>query len=214
MSKNLLAFLRMVHRAPAAAGTEELARSTRLVDRRTLYRWQRSFGDLVYFPSVSFQALGLSHVHLFLVEPTDAWRRLPYAVRAEWVVGHPGTRALYLDCLVPHAHRDDFRTLLEDVGPRSCKHFTLYVSRDAWQVMPDDDPEQVVHMQTQHVWDAIERLPLIVPVIFEGMESRKSLPAIWRAVYERLGAGSGSTCHGSLAACLQTGSGTCVTRMS
>lgn len=187
VSKNLLAFLRVVHRAPAAAGTEELARSTRIVHRRTLYRWQRSFRDLVYFPSVSFEALGLVHVHLFIEEPGDVWRSLPYAVRAEWVVRHPGVRALYLDCLVPRAHRDAFLALLEELGPRWCHHFTAYSSRDAWQVMSDDDTEQAVRSQTHHVWDAIERLPLIVPVIFEGMESRKSLPMIWHALYQRLG---------------------------
>lgn len=39
----------------------------------------------------------------------------------------------------------------------------------------------------QDVWDIIERLPLLVPVIFESVEQRRSFPAIWDAIHTRLG---------------------------
>ncbi|HEX8170979.1 MAG TPA: hypothetical protein VF824_10610 [Thermoanaerobaculia bacterium] len=39
----------------------------------------------------------------------------------------------------------------------------------------------------RNVWDIVERLPLLIPVIFESVEQRQSLPAIWEAVYARLG---------------------------
>lgn len=196
--KDLLHFLVLLHRAPSAAGIEEFSRSTPDVpDTRTLYRWHRSLADdLVYYPNVSFRSLGLTHVHLFIEEPQPEWLSFPYAIHAEWTLAGPGRPTLYLHCLVPAAHRDDVVALLTELELRgTCTRITSITTRDGWQVLQDltgdgellPVPSGALTPSEHDVWDVVERLPLLIPIIFESVEQRRSLPAIWDAIFARLG---------------------------
>src|SRR5205809_8078636 len=101
LQHSILQFLHVVHCAPRALGIEELARTERVVDARTLYRWQRALrDDLVYYPSITFRALGLDHVHLIIDDPSTAWEEFQYEIRGEWVMRHPGQAPLYLTSIV------------------------------------------------------------------------------------------------------------------
>jgi hypothetical protein len=189
--KHLLEFLSVLHRAPKAAGIEELARE-HLGSPRKVYRWQRLLGqDLVYFPGVSFRALGLEHLHLFIDGPSVAWHSFPYAVSAEWVVHEPSVRTLYLHCVVPTVHRDDVTALLRSLEESgACASITMIATHDAWQVLrhgeEDALPPGALIPAEPRAWDIVERLPILIPVIFECVEQRRSLPGIWDAIYDRL----------------------------
>lgn len=188
---NLLRFLAALHESREAAGIEA-RRYSDLSDTRTIYRWQHELGDdLLYYPAVTFSRLGLDVLHLFIVDASDAWLRFPYAMRAEWLIARPGEPVLYLQCLVPRIHRDDLALVLDDVRGTACRDITIITSTDGWQVA------QFTHAparappppREELVWDAVERLPLLIPVIFEMVEQRRSLPATWEAIYGRLGNG-------------------------
>src|SRR5207302_1765259 len=116
VQKNVLRFLRVLHQTPRAMGIEEFARAnSSLADARTLYRWHADLADdLLYFPSVTFHALGLEHVHLFIEQPAPVWKTFPYAIRGEWVTSRPHHEVLYLHCLVPRAHEQDLAALCKD----------------------------------------------------------------------------------------------------
>lgn len=65
----------------------------------------------------------------------------------------------------------------------------MATSGDGWQVAqfsgaPVRAPPALLG---EPVWDVVERLPLLIPVIFEMVEQRRSLPATWEAIYARLG---------------------------
>jgi hypothetical protein len=194
LQQNILRFLFVVHHAPRALGTEELARTLDVPDARTLYRWQDEFADdLIYYPSVSFRALGLEHWHLYIDDPSTAWAGFEYAISGEWVTNHPGRRTLYLHCLAPCKHRAEFRQLLDDLHA-TYGHLENITSDDGWQVMRDlnDDASELDAVPVSAlrdappVWDVVERVPLLVPVIFESVEQRRNLPELWRRIYERL----------------------------
>jgi len=186
-------FLLLVHRAPKAAGLEELARAyVGAPDARTLYRWQRSL-QLLYYPNISFNALGLDHLHLFIDDPAPCWDRFPYAVAAEWVTRTPGRRTLYLHCLVPRVHARDVQTLI-DLVPTSYSRVTSVTTSDSWQAMRDASsvttdavPAAYLSGTARSVWDVVERVPLLIPVIFETVGYRRSLAVVWQAIYQRLG---------------------------
>lgn len=194
LQQSILRFLFVVHHAPEALGTEELARTLDVPDARTLYRWQDEFAeDLIYFPSVSFRALGLDHWHLFLDDPSNAWEQFEYAISGEWVTNHPGRRTLYLHCLAPASQRTAFRQLLDDL--HGCTTLCAIRSDDGWQVMRDltDGASELDLVPTPAlrdapaVWDVVERFPLLIPVIFENVEQRHTMPELWRRIYARLG---------------------------
>ncbi len=70
-------------------GLEEFHRrhAADLCHERTVYRWRARLGrELVAFPSFFVEALGLVHVHLFVVGPSRSWAGLAYAVEGVWVV--------------------------------------------------------------------------------------------------------------------------------
>lgn len=195
---SVLRFLLLVHRAPRAVGVEELAREDNVPDARTLYRWQRQLADdLIYYPSVSFGALGLTHLHLFIDDPTPGWEDFPYAVAADWVAGRPGQHALYLHCVVPEEHLGQVLEVLDELqGQNTCRQITAIGSHDGWQVLgdltseespPELVPEAVLRAQGKAVWDVVERVPLLIPIIFESVEARRSFPAIWDEIHGRLG---------------------------
>lgn len=186
---NLLRFLAALHDAREAGGIE--ARHIDVSDTRTIYRWQHELGDdLVYYPSVTFGRLGLECMHLFIADADDAWIDFPYAIRAEWLVVQPGEPLLYLQCLVPRVHRDQVALVLDDMRG-ACGDITMITSADGWQVAQFTGAPVRAPPPTRNelVWDAVERLPLLIPVIFEMTEHRRSLPAAWEAIYERLGNG-------------------------
>lgn len=195
-NKNVLHFLGVLHRTPRAVGLEEFARmEASLPDARTLYRWQADLAeDLLYYPNVTFGALGLEHVHVFLENPAAAWTTFPYAIAGEWIVSRPSEKSLYLHCLIPRTHRVAIDALFLDAQGTTASRVSAIVTRDGWQVLRDlttNAPDPMLPMtrgaEAQDVWDIVERLPLLVPVIFESVEQRQSLPAIWEAVYARLG---------------------------
>ena len=193
---NLVEFLGFLHRTRRAAGVEELTRSGG-PDPRTVYRWHADLGDrLTYFPSVTFGALRLVHAHLFIDGPSGAWEQFPYAVRAEWTVISPGTCTLYLHCLIPREHVRECGALLQEFVRRgNCATARMITSSDGWQVLgtipqpaaADEVPDAALRAATHDIWDVIERFPLLLPVIFEVTESRRSMPEVWSAIYARLG---------------------------
>jgi len=178
-------FLRHVHAAPRAAGIEELTRAAGL-STRSVYRWHRSYGDdLRYFPTVDFSALGLENVHLFIRNPHAEWAALPYAIRGEWLLHAPGERTLYLHCLVPRVHAHDFDVLLDDLRELGlADHIEAIRSEDGWQALGDTGVPRHV---CRDAWDTVSRYPLVIPIVFEMLERRRSMPAVWLAVRDRLG---------------------------
>jgi len=186
--KHVPQLLAALHRTREAMGVEEFALRAGLGTARRLYRWQDALrDDLVYFPNVTFSALGLEHRHLFLDNPRAIWREFPFAIRGEWVVTRPGEQALYLHCLVPRVQGAAFDTLLEDARGKTVTSITSITTEDGWQVLHDAPDEPRWSQSNAQLWDIVERLPLLIPVIFETVEQRHSLPTIWRAVYDRLG---------------------------
>ena len=175
LSANLVGFLRSVHTLPRAAGVEELARLPGMPDVRSIYRWHDAHDDLVYFPSVAFGAFGLVHAHVFIDEPRGVAPLLRYAIRAQWVVRRPGSRTLYLHCLLPPDHL----ALLDGMS--------FVRTGDGAQVVPrlgSTAPRPAFAVSAR---DLVERYPLVIPVVFECVERRISYPALWETVYERLG---------------------------
>jgi hypothetical protein len=197
LQPSILQFLNVVHRAPRALGIEELARTEKVPDARTLYRWQRALADdLLYYPSVYFRALGLEHLHLFIDDPSTEWEEFAYAIAGEWVIRHPGKATLYLRCLVPTGHVEQLLALLDAMREETCSGITSITTRDGWQVMRDITsdaseleavPATVLRHTNLSVWEVVERVPLLVPVIFETVEQRRNLPEVWRHIYARLG---------------------------
>lgn len=196
---NVLRFLNQLHRSTFVVGLDELTRRNGMPTPRTLYRWHRKFGDqLIYYPAVAYSAFGLTHWHLFIEEPHGSWDEWPYAIRADWVVRRPGQRVLYLHCLIPRIHDDAIRQLLDDlVSLGYARDTTIYTSDDGSQYLRGI-------LQTNHeqrarddvvVWrdsntgvhDLIERYPLVIPVTFEMVERRRSIPLLWSIIFERLG---------------------------
>jgi len=189
--KHLLQFLSVLHHSPKAMGIEEFARQNRSLTARSVYRWQAALhDDLLFYPCVAFRSLGLTSLHLFIDDPSPAWLEFPYAIRGKWVVTRPGQRTLYLHCLVPCVHEEECSTMLRKAEGVTAARITCVASRDGWQVLREFGTARDVIPSTasdQNVWDIVERLPLLIPVIFESVEQRQSLPTIWDAIYERLG---------------------------
>jgi len=191
--KHLLQFLSVLYDSPKAMGIEEFARTNRKFTARSLYRWQAELSDdLLFYPSVALCSLGLATIHLFIDDPATVWREFPYAIRGEWVVTRPGQRTLYLECLVPCVHELQFAAVLRDAEGVTASRITSIESRDGWQVLRDlgcspMNRTPAIASGDQHVWDIVERLPLLIAVIFESVEQGQSLPMIWDAIYQRLG---------------------------
>jgi hypothetical protein len=144
-------------------------------DARTVYRWHETLGaDLIYFPNIALQSLGFVHVHVFSDVPVEC----DYAVRSLWVVRSPGSRSWYVHCVVPAGLATDLRTKLAKPG------ITMITTGDAWQVLGANDTPRPCPADAH---DLLERYPLLIPAIFEGIESRQSYPALWDAIYDRLG---------------------------
>ncbi len=177
MVDGLQRYLRSVHGTARAVGVEELCRLPGMPDARTVYRWHGSLGDdLIYFPNIALHALGFVHLHVFSDEPVAC----DYAVSALWVVRSPGHRLVYLHCVVPDDVAEPLRAKF-----RQSPGVTIITTSDGWQVLggPDTHPPRC----TPDSRDIIERYPLLIPAIFESIESRQSYPGLWDAIYGRLG---------------------------
>lgn len=187
---NILHFLSTLQAMPRTDGVERLGRTPGMPAARTIYRWQRSLTDrLVYYPSITYQALGLLHAHLFIERPSDVWQEFRYAIDAAWVVRQPGVRTLYLHCLIPATHE---RELLRFLRSRTDTYATLsiVVSTDGWQTFGQAIAglqQSIMPTRTGAAADLLERLPLIIPAVFESIEARRSYPDLWQAIYDRLG---------------------------
>jgi len=198
LDPNVMRFLAQVHRTNRIEGIEELVRRAGMPKRTTLYRWHRKFGDrLIYYPAIAYSAFGLVHWHLIIEDPRGSWDEWPYAIRADWVVRRPGQRLLYLHCLVPRIHEDAVRDLLDDfVRSGYAKNITIINSEDGAQYLrgklqtgsaEQEDSVVVWRDAATGVHDVIERYPLVIPVTFEMIEVRRSIPRLWDIVHDRLG---------------------------
>lgn len=189
---NLLRFVHELHRCDRAVGIEELLRGrSDLPNVRSVYRWHEELGDdLTYFPAVTYEALGLRQLHLVIDDPRADWERLPYAVRASWLTRFPGMRVLYLHCLVPASHLASFMELLDEcTRHHDGDRVTSITTGDGWQVLHGDTAAPVViGASAVAAWEVVERYPLLIPVICEGIEVRRSLPELWSMIAARLGA--------------------------
>lgn len=175
-----------------ATGLEEFARA-QPQGTRTIYRWHQELSkDFTYYPHLSFAALGLTHLHLFINHEHDAWRDFPYAIEGRWIARQPGERTLYLHCLIPERHRA--RVQQRIAGIEHCW------STDGWQTLADlhhaldEEGRPQPHENTTSVpppaappTSIVAQHPLAVPVIFEMLGERRSMERIWRSIYDRLG---------------------------
>jgi len=158
----------------------------RIVHARTLRRWHRELGEqLIIFPSFALAALGLAHLHVFVENADPAFLQFPYAVEHAWVTENFRDRSLYLHCIVPTKHQHDVQNVLTELanGPVVVGH-----TRDARQTLTflqQEPPAQGRAPRSQE--DLLRSFPLVVPVIFEGWNRRRSMPGLWTDIRERLG---------------------------
>jgi len=189
VASGLQEFLRTVHETSRAVGVEELCRLPGMPDVRSVYRWHDALGDdLIYFPNIALQALGLVHVHLFIDDPGPSWESFAYVVRGLWVVRSPGERTLYVHCVIP-AHDVDRVCAQIATAPdhHECTDVTIITTGDGWQTFAQPSPVPRSSAATKDARDLLEHYPLIIAVIFEALETRKSYPALWEAICQRLG---------------------------
>jgi hypothetical protein len=92
---------------------------------------------------------------------------------------------------VPCGHELQLTGVLRDAEGVTASKITSIESRDGWQVLRDFGSNPLSRAppisRDQHVWDIVERLPLLIAVIFESVEHGQSLPVIWESIYQRLG---------------------------
>lgn len=187
---NVLRFVQELHRCERVDGIETFLRSRpSLASPRSLCRWHRELGEaLTYYPSFAYEALGLVHIHLLIEDPRSRWELLPYAVRTSWLVSGPaGTRVLYLHCLVPRAHAELFAQLLKEVRAPHGDRITSITTADGWQLLDQEQPRQLCRAAPPIAWNAVEHYPLLIPVICESIEVRRSMPELWSVISDRLG---------------------------
>lgn len=187
---NVLRFVHELHRSARVDGIEMFLRARpSLASSRSVCRWHRELGDaLTYYPSITYEALGLVHVHLFIEEPRSPWEVLPYAVRASWLVcGPAGARVLYLHCLVPRDHTEQLAELLKEVRAPHGDRITSITTTDGWQLLDQEQPREICRLAPPMAWDAVEHYPLLIPVICESIEVRRSMPELWSVISDRLG---------------------------
>jgi hypothetical protein len=59
--------------------------------------------------------------------------------------------------------------------------------RDLAHDQADVVPASLLRVHAPEAWHVVERFPFVIPVIFEAMEQRRSIPALWDAIHDRLG---------------------------
>jgi hypothetical protein len=176
----VLQYLRAVQRN-TDVGTHALARHADR-SRRTIYRWQRRFGDqLRIMPSVTVEHFGLTHAHAIIRHPDPSWLACPYAVEAAWVTTDLVDRALYLHCLVPIMHQRAIEQVFRDALERP----TVVWSSSGWQQFLDpkvdiDLPSDTFRLDGDT--SLLVRHPLIVPVVMESYQHPNSMPDLWERI--------------------------------
>lgn len=189
-SQRLAGLLHALQDTNCCEGFEALANHSRYRNRRTLYRWRRSFGTaLRIVPSFSLERLGLEHLHLVITKPRRQWWRFPYAVEQSWLTADFAESALYLHCLVPRTHKGLLQSLLRECQTNGwCAHVTASWSGSGWQEITNasngNPPLDVPLADNAPVMRAC---PLIVPVFCESWNNPQSCAAIWTAVSSRIG---------------------------
>ena len=182
----VLSFLTRLGKHAKASELRDLAR-TGGRPQRTVQRWLRD-GDVTFYPSIRYAALGLVHLHAFITDPTERHFSFPYAGDARWVASAPGKRSLYLHCLVPAPHLAHVTAQLERLGP--CLTIT---TGDGWQ---DNDLVERTPRTISAPLPPLTRAapiplargyPLIIPVATELFARRATMPDLWRTLYERVG---------------------------
>lgn len=184
MTGGIDAFLQALHRTPTAIGVEELSRLHDDLPRsRSIYRWHRALGNrLMYYPSITYQSIGLIHVHVIITAPRHDWQHWPYTVRALWIVRGPGETGVYLHCLVPQEHVGRVRALVREHEPTA----TMLVTPDGQQFVPALNNPPITY-GIPPATDLLERYPLVIPVVCAHLERRASLQELWETIYRRLG---------------------------
>jgi hypothetical protein len=188
MDQTVRQFLARVHNTTRACGLTELAHAAGMT-RKALQTWQHVYGEsLSYFPNTECSAFNLVHLHVFLAKPIGNWESWPYAIRAVPFVQQPTERGLYLHCLVPRAHEDGVRELLRTLqSDGHCSGLQVITTRDGWQGLGSATSRVVWRQQVGSAWDVVEYYPLVIPTMCEMIERRPNIPAIWSAIYDRLG---------------------------
>jgi len=187
---NVLRFVHALHRSERTDGIDAFLRERpSLASARSVCRWHRELGEaLIYYPSVAYGALGLTHVHLIIEDPRTRWEELPYAVRASWLVASPaGTRVLYLHCLVPKTQVEQLAQVLEECRSPHGDRITNITTSDGWQLLDHDQHREIIWSSAGAAWDTVEHYPLLIPVICESIEVRRSIPELWAAISARAG---------------------------
>lgn len=188
LRSGLRQYLSVMSTARSCAGVRELCRSHRdvLPHERTIYRWHTRLGSsLVVYPSFFVEALGLSHLFVFVTRGRSCWEWFPYSVETSWVSPDCKARVLFVHAVVPTRDCARLTRLLRkaDVlfawGSTGWEQLALAgcdvpVSRPSWRG------------GTSRL---LRDVPLVVPVVFENWGRRLSLPGVWRAIVDRLGPG-------------------------
>jgi len=181
--------LQRLHETIDVIGPEAISR--RFGPRRSIYRWLRRIRSLAtYRARISYAALDLAQVHLFIRHADSTWFNYPYAIDRAWVFAQPGEPVLYLRCLVPREHVDKVP---------SGGDITSITSDDGWQQLspldqalyPDGRPRQRSAIATARhhalVAHCILGDPLIVPVACELATMHPTMTGLWRTITDRLG---------------------------
>lgn len=187
----LLRFVHELHRCERVDGIDAFVRAhPTLSSVRTVARWFEELGDrLTYYPSVAYGALALAHVHLVIEDPRLRWECFPYAIRASWLTSGPaGPRVLYLHCLVPRIHLEVFVALLLECRGEYGDRITSVTTADGWQLLHHEQPPLAARWRSPAAaWEVVEHYPLLIPVICESIEVRRSIPELWNAITARVG---------------------------
>lgn len=184
-TRRLSSLLSALQDSTGCQGFEALAQGCHNRNRRTLYRWRRAFGQqLRVVPSFTLQRLGLVHLHLLITNPKSAWLRFPYAVEHAWVTSDFVNNHLYLHCVVPQAHQQLVRALLQECRDW-CTGLVTTWTADGWQELPGITPESIPVLKAATDTAVLHDEPLVVPVVFEAWGAQ-SMTGIWDGIRARV----------------------------
>jgi hypothetical protein len=171
-------YLRRVQRLPRV-GMHARSHERGEICARTVYRWQRRFGDqLLIIPSVAVERLGLVHCHVLVTTPGDEWLSLPYVVEACWLTPDLCRDTLYLHCLVPTDQQVYVQSLARTLR---CAASEVVWSGTGWQQFVHAGEPIEIPIAAEVVADRalLQRHPFLIPVVMESWRHPNSLPLIW-----------------------------------
>jgi hypothetical protein len=177
-----------VQEETSCQGFEHLAQRNRVRGRRTLYRWRGRLGSgLRVVPSFSVERLGLSHLHLVIANPSDAWLHFPYALEHAWLTQDFLEDRLYLHCLVPAAHKKAVGNLVRECQRAGwCTGVTSAWSASGWQEL-SESTENALTAAPAGLDPVLREHPFVVPAIFESWNHPESLAAVWTGITAHIG---------------------------